>query len=97
MKTERTPVNNMKRRKKNERRSTEMKQMTGTGSTRCLKRSTDLMDPTQTSAYHGWRRYSQWSAPTRETPEMNSSTTVVEVFIRPCIPCPQVFQRPQNL
>ena len=86
------PVNNAKGRKKNER-STEMKQMTGTGSTRRLKRSTGLTDPTQTSAYHGWKRYLPWPAPTRETPETNSSTTVVEVFRRPCIPCPQVLQR----
>ena len=40
------PVNNAKEGKKNERRSTEMKQMTGTGSTRHLKRSTGSMDPT---------------------------------------------------
>ena len=51
MKIERMAVNNAKGRKKSERRSTELKQMTG--STRCLRRSTDLMDPTQTSAYHG--------------------------------------------
>ena len=93
MKIERMPMNNAKGRKKNERRSTEMKQMTGTGSTRHLKRSTGLMDPTQTSAYHGWKRYLPWPAPTRETPGMNSSTTVVEVFRRPCIPYPQVLQR----
>ena len=93
MKIERTPVNNAKGRKKNERRSTEMKQMTGTGSTKCLKRSTGLMDPTQMSAYHGWTRYLPWPAPTREMPEMNSSSTVVEVFRRPCISCPQVLQR----
>ena len=37
--------------------------MTGTGSTRCLKRSTGLMDPTQTSGYHGWRKYSPWPTP----------------------------------
>ena len=86
-------MNNAKGRKKNERRSTEMKQMTGTESTRCLKRSTGSMDPTWTSAYHGWRRYLPWPAPTREMPETNSSTTVVEVFRRPCIPCPQVFWR----
>ena len=93
MKIERMPVNNAKGRKKSKRRSTEMKQMTGTGSTRCLRRSTDSTDPTQTSAYHGWRRHSSWPAPTREMPEMSSSTTVVEVFRRPCIPCPQVLQR----
>ena len=51
------------------------------------------MHPTQTSAYHGWKRYSPWPAPTREMPEMNSSTTVVGVFRRPCIPCPQMLQR----
>ena len=65
MKIERMPMNNVKERKKNER-STEMKQMTGTGSTRHLKRSTGSMDPTQTSAYHGWKRYLPWPAPTRE-------------------------------
>ena len=37
-------MNNAKERKKNERRTTEMKQMTGTGSTRHLKRSTGLTD-----------------------------------------------------
>ena len=87
------PVNNAKGRKKNERRSTEMKQTTGTGSTRHLKRSTGLTDPTQISAYHGWKRYLPWPTPTRETPEMNSSTAVVEVFSRLCIPCPQMLQR----
>ena len=57
------PANNVKGRKKNERRNIEIKQMTGTGSTRCLKRSTGLMDPTQTSGYHGWRKYSPWPTP----------------------------------
>ena len=85
MKIERMPMNNGKGRKKSKRKSTEMKQMTGTGSTRHLQRSTDSADPTQTSAYHGWRRHSPWPTPTREIPEMNSSTTVVEVFRRPCI------------
>ena len=93
MKIERMPVNNAKGRKKNKRRSTGMKQMTGTGSTKHLRRSTDLTDPTQTSAYHGWRRYSPWPTPTREMQEMNSSTTVVEVFRRPCIPYPQVLRK----
>ena len=92
MKIERIPMNNVKGRKKS-KRSTEMKQMTGTGSTRHLRRSTDSTDPTQTRAYHGWRRHLPWPTPTRETPEMDSSTTVVEVFRRPCIPCPQVLQR----
>ena len=46
MKIERTLMNNAKGRKKNERRSTEMKQMRGTGSTRCLKRSTGSTDLT---------------------------------------------------
>ena len=86
-------MNNTKGRKKNKRRSTEVKLTTGTGSTRCLKRSTGSTDPTQTSAYHGWRRYSPWPTPTREMAETNSSTTMVEVFRRPCIPCPQMLWR----
>ena len=85
-------MNNAKGRKKNER-STEMKQMTGTGSTRHLKRSTGSTDPTQTSAYHGWKRYLPWPTPKKEMLGTNLSTTVVEVFRRPCIPCPQVLQR----
>ena len=96
MQIERMPMNNAKGRKKNKRRSTEMKQTTGIGSTRHLKRSTGSTNPTQTSAYHGWRRYLPWPAPTRETPETNSSTTEVEVFRRPCIPCPQVLQRTKS-
>ena len=67
MKIERMPMNNAKGRKKNER-SAEMKQTTATGSTRHLKRSTGLTDTTQTNAYHGWRRYLPWPAPTREIP-----------------------------
>ena len=46
------------------------------------------MDPTQTSAYHGWRRYLPWPATTKGMPEKNCSTTVVEGFRRHCIPCP---------
>ena len=46
------------------------------------------MDPTLTSAYHGWRRYSPWHAATRGMQGKNCSTTVVEAFRRPCIPCP---------
>ena len=51
------------------------------------------MDPTLTSAYHGWRRYSPWPATTRGMPEKNCSTTVVEAFRRHCIPCPRKPQR----
>ena len=51
------------------------------------------MDPTQTSAYHGWRRYLPWPATTRGMPEKNCSTTVVEAFRRPCIPCSLKPQR----
>ena len=47
-----------------------------------------LMDPTQTSAYHGWRRYSPWPATTKGMQEKNCSTTVVEAFRRPCITFP---------
>ena len=46
------------------------------------------MGPTQTSACHGWKRFSPWPATTEGTQEKNCSTTVVEVFRRPCIPCP---------
>ena len=45
------------------------------------------MDPTQTSAYHGWRRSLPWPATTKGMQEQNCSTTEVEVFRRPCIPC----------
>ena len=51
------------------------------------------MDPTQTSAYHGWRRYLPWPTTTKGMPEKNCSTTVVEAFRRPCIPCPLKPQR----
>ena len=51
------------------------------------------MDTTQTSAYHGWRRYSPWPTTTKGMPEKNCSTTVVEVLRRPCIPCPLKPQR----
>ena len=51
------------------------------------------MDSTQTSAYHGWRRYLPWPATTKGMPEKNCSTTVVEAFMRPCIPCPLKPQR----
>ena len=46
------------------------------------------MDPTQTSACHGWKRFLPWPATTEEIQEKKCSTTVVEVFKRPCIPCP---------
>ena len=46
------------------------------------------MDPTQTSACHGWKRSSPWPITTEGMPEKNCSTTVVEAFRRPCIPCP---------
>ena len=51
------------------------------------------MDPTQTSAYHGWRRSLPWSVTTKGMQENNCSTTVVGVFRRPCIPCPLKPQR----
>ena len=51
------------------------------------------MDPTLTSAYHGWRRYSPWHTTTRGIAEKNCSTTVVEGFRRHCIPCPWKPQR----
>ena len=50
------------------------------------------MDPTQTSAYHGWRRSLPWPATTKGMQEKNCST-VVEAFRRPCIPCPLKPQR----
>ena len=46
------------------------------------------MDPTQISAYHGWRRYLPWPTTTKRMQEKNCSTTVVEAFRRHCIPCP---------
>ena len=46
------------------------------------------MDPTQTIACHGWKRFSPWPTTTEGMQEKNCSTTVVEVFRRPCIPCP---------
>ena len=46
------------------------------------------MDPTQTSACHGWKRFLLWPATTEGMQEKNCSTTVVEAFRRPCIPCP---------
>ena len=51
------------------------------------------MDPTQTRACHGWRRSSPWPVTTKEMQEKNCSTTVVEAFRRPCIPCPLKPQR----
>ena len=51
------------------------------------------MDPTLTSAYHGWRRYLPWHTTTRGMPEKNCSATMVKVFRRHCIPCPQKPQR----
>ena len=51
------------------------------------------MDPTLTSAYHGWRRCSPSHATTGGMPEKNYSITVVEAFRRHCIPCPQKPQR----
>ena len=50
------------------------------------------MDPTQTSAYHGWRPF-PWPATTKGMQEKNCSTTVVEAFRRPCIPCPLKSRR----
>ena len=51
------------------------------------------MDPTQTSAYHGWSRSSPLPITTKGMQEKNCSTTVVEAFRRPCIPCPLKPQR----
>ena len=51
------------------------------------------MDPTQISAYHGWRRYSPWPTTTKGMPEKNCSTTVVEAFRRHSIPWPLKPQR----
>ena len=70
-----------------------MTTITGTWSTRHLKRLTGLTDPTLTSAYHGWRRYSPWHTTTRGMPEKNCSITVVEAFRRCFIPCPRKPQR----
>ena len=50
------------------------------------------MDPTLTSVYHGWRRYTQCHATTRGMLE-NCSITVVEVFRRHRILFPQKPQR----
>ena len=52
-----------------------------------------MTDPTLTSAYHGWRRYSPWHTTIRGMLEKNCSITVVEAFRRHCIPCPQKPQR----
>ena len=51
------------------------------------------MDPTQTSAYHVWKTFSPRPATTKGMQEKNCSTTVVEAFRRPCIPCPLKPQR----
>ena len=51
------------------------------------------MDPTQTSAYHGWKRSSPWPSTTKGMQEKNCSTTVVEAIRRPCISCPLKPQR----
>ena len=51
------------------------------------------MDPTQTSAYHGWKRFLPWPTTTKGMQEKNCSTTVVEAFRRHCIPCPLKPQR----
>ena len=37
---------------------------------------------------HGWRRSLPWPITTKGMQEKNCSTTVVEAFRRPCIPCP---------
>ena len=55
---------------------------------KAFKKKPDSMDPTQTSAYHGWRRSCPWPITTKGMQEKNCSTTVVEAFRRPCIPCP---------
>ena len=51
------------------------------------------MDPTQTSACHGWKRFLPWPTTTEGIQEKNCSTTVMEAFRRPCIPCPLKLQR----
>ena len=84
---------NVKDRRRKEKRNMGMTSKTEIESTRHSRKSTDLMDPTWTNAYHGWRKYLPWHATTEGTPEKNFSTTVVEVFRRPCIPCPLKPQR----
>ena len=81
------PTKNEKDRRRREKRSSGMTTTTGTGSTRHLRKRTDSTDPTQTSAYHRWRRYLPWPATTKGMSEKNCSTTVVEAFRRPYIPC----------